>query len=121
MDITTKTLLNTTVYGTPSGNYDGSSQDFEGDPCVAANYYAGQGSIQTARIDVGNFVGVITLQATLNDTVESALWFDVYTFGDGSTADSLVTTSTVIGNFSYMRVHVTDFSDGTINSITLAF
>jgi hypothetical protein len=31
MILTTETLLSTTVYGTASGNYDGSSQDFLSD------------------------------------------------------------------------------------------
>ena len=44
---TTVTLLPTTVYGTASGNYDGSSQDFYGNSTPAANYYAGQGNLQT--------------------------------------------------------------------------
>ena len=48
MILTTESLLGNTVYGTPSGNYDGSSTEFYGDPVIAANYYAGLGAIQTA-------------------------------------------------------------------------
>ena len=39
--ITTETLLNSTVHGIPSGNYDGSSQDWFSDAVKAANYYRG--------------------------------------------------------------------------------
>ncbi len=52
MAITRDTILDTTVYGTPSGNYDGSSQDWLSDPVKAANYYRGQGSIQTVTFRV---------------------------------------------------------------------
>ena len=34
--MTTETILGTTVYGTPSGNYDGSSQDWFSDAVQAA-------------------------------------------------------------------------------------
>ena len=44
MIITSETLLGETVYGTASGNYDGSSQLFYGDPVIAANYYGGLGN-----------------------------------------------------------------------------
>ena len=47
MTLTTETLLPTTVYGTPSGNYDGSSTAFIGNAIPAANFYGGQGSAQT--------------------------------------------------------------------------
>ena len=81
MSITTELLLDTTVYGTASGNYDGSSQDFHGNGVTAANYYGGHGSVQTVTIQVTGFIGIITLQATLDDSLGAAKWFDVYTYG----------------------------------------
>lgn len=121
MSLTTLTLLDTTVYGTASGNYDGSSEDFFGNSVVAANYYAGQGSIQTMTIRVTGFVGQITAQATLNDDPAAAEWFDVYTYGGDSVPRTDTHPATITGNFSYMRVGISQFSEGTINSITLAY
>jgi hypothetical protein len=122
MTLNNEYLLDRTVYGTASGNYDGSSQLFYGDPVRAANYYGGQGSIQTATIRVTGFVGIITLQATLNDqpSIEAA-WFDLETYGDGSTADTDTRPFTITGNFTFMRVRVDGFDAGTIDNIILTY
>lgn len=121
MNLTTKILLDTTVYGTPSGNYDGSSQNFYGDPVTAANYYAGQGSLQTAVIRVEGFTGDIRLEATLNDNPVQALWFEVAQYGDLSSILTETHPINIDGNFTYMRVRVVEFDAGTINSITLTY
>ena len=55
--MTTQTILGTTVYGVPSGNYDGSSQDWSSDPVTAANYYRGRGGVQTVTFSVTQFEG----------------------------------------------------------------
>ena len=59
MKTTTLQLLPTTSYGTPSGNYDGSSLDFNGDREQAANYYGGFGDLQTLAFFVEAFEGRI--------------------------------------------------------------
>jgi hypothetical protein len=120
MTFTTKTILDTTTYGTASGNYDGSSSDFNSNAVIAVNYYAGQGSIQTVTIQITNFVGKITLQASLNDTVESAKWFDVYEYEHLTPRTDLHPVS-LTGNFVWMRAKITDFEAGTINSITISY
>ena len=53
--INTVTLIPLTVAGTPSGNYDGSSQDWYSDPIKAANYYKGHGFIQTVWFNLENY------------------------------------------------------------------
>ena len=117
---TTATILGTTVYGTASGNYDGSSQDWASDAVQAANYYRGRGSVQTVTIDMSGFEGVIVLEATLDADSDSATWFDTYTV----TAASPLTArrvATVTGNFTWMRVHVSDFDAGTINFVNITY
>lgn len=121
MNYTTQTLLTNVVYGSASGNYDGSSQLFYSDPCPAANYYGGQGSIQTMTYNLTNFVGVITTQATLNDNRDTAVWFDVDEVGDEFLPTTDVYSVTVSGNFVWLRVRVTGFDGGTINSVTAAY
>jgi hypothetical protein len=111
---TTVTLLPTTVYGTASGNYDGSSQDFYGNSTPAANYYAGQGNLQTMAYLLEDFVGVITIQATLENDTPQAAWFDIDTYGDGSTMITEHHPVTVVGNFAYLRARVEQFDSGTI-------
>lgn len=114
-------MLENVVYGTASGNYDGSSQDWFSNAVPAASYYAGQGSIQTMLYNLSGFVGVITIQATLNNLPDQAQWFDISVRGDGITPDSGVTTSTVTGNFSWVRAHVQGFDSGTITSVSIAY
>jgi hypothetical protein len=117
----TLTLLATTVHGTPAGNYDGSSLDFVGDAVPAANYYGGQGSVQTVTYRLDNFVGRIAIEATLNDQKESAPWFEVAVYGNGVDADSGTIPATVLGNFTWLRARITDFTAGTIQSINVAY
>jgi hypothetical protein len=120
MILTTETLLSTTVYGTASGNYDGSSQDFISDVKRAANYYQGQGSIQTVTIQVEGFAGRIRLQASLNDDPEAALWFEVYDYDRVSPTTDYHPVS-LVGNYVWMRAEITDFSAGTIVGITISY
>lgn len=121
MSITNFTLLGQTIHGTPSGNYDGSSNTFDGDGAKAVGYYRGQGSLETVRISVTGFQGVITLQATLDQNWQSADWFDVYSYGDLSSTVTDTFYTNLTGNFTWLRVHVEGFEAGTINSITLAY
>lgn len=114
-------LLTRTVYGEASGNYDGSSQDFYGDPVRAANYYGGQGSIQTVTIRISGFVGNIKIQGTLNDqpTIQ-AVWFDLEEL-DNPVASTAVDGRNIIGNFTFLRAKITGFDGGIIDSIIEAF
>lgn len=121
MNLTTVTLIGTTTVGTPSGNYDGSTNYFVDSPEKAVGYYAGQGSIQTAFIRVTNFTGIITLQATLNDNPDQALWFDVYEYGDASSIVTDYHPVTLTGNFCFMRAKVTNFDAGTIEFVKLSY
>ena len=111
---TTQTMLSGIEYGQASGNYDGSSQLFYSNAVPAANYYAGNGSIQTLFYNLSGFVGTITIQATLNDLPDQAQWFDISERGDGVNPDTGLTSTTVTGNFSWLRARVEGFDAGTI-------
>ena len=118
MTITVQTLLDDVVYGTASGNYDGSSQDFYSDAVPAANYYGGQGSLQTIFYRLVGFSGIITIEATLNDNQDSALWFEVNRYDSASSAVTDYYPANVVGNFVWLRAHVTMFDSGTIEFVT---
>ena len=118
---TTQTLVDNVVYGTASGNYDGSSQDWYSDAVPAANYYGGQGSLQTITYRLQDFVGLITIEATLNDAQLSAPWFEVATYSDGSTVETGTIPVNVVGNFTWLRAKITGFDAGTIQAITAAY
>jgi hypothetical protein len=114
-------LLSDVIYGQASGNYDGSSQLFYSNAVPAANYYGGNGSLQTIYYTFSGFVGIVTLEATLNDLPEQAQWFEISERGDGITPDSGLTTSTVTGNFSWVRARVDGFDAGSIQSISISY
>lgn len=119
---TTKTVLSNVTHGVPSGNYDGSSLDFVTDPFVASGYYQGYGSVMTVRITVTGFVGAVMAQGSLNDYVDNAIYFDYS--NDAFVAVSPETGTfvmNVIGNLVWSRFVVSDFTAGTINSITVTY
>ena len=120
--MTTEIILGTTVYGEPSGNYDGSSQDWISDARLASNYYRGQGNIQTLAVSTSAFEGDIILEATLDADAQTATWFTTQTYGDGSTSPlTSYQVFTITGNFTWMRVRVEAFSGGTINSVNISY
>ena len=118
----TETVLSTTVYGTPSGNYDGSSQDWYSDAVQAADYFRGRGGVQSIGITFTDFEGDLTFEATLDTLSDTAAWFNILLYGDGSTAPLTdYRVETVTGNFTWIRVRVSAFSGGTINSVTVTY
>ena len=125
MAATTVFLLPLTTHGEPSGNYDGSSEDFIGTPQKAANYYRGRGGVQTIQWRFIGVQGDVTIQATLDADPATTQWADVISYGDASTADSTtitdIHTEGVLGNFTWLRAVVTNFTDGTIESVTATY
>lgn len=119
--ITTKTIIGLTVHGTASGNYDGSSLDFISNPVQAANYYRGRGSLQTVTFTVDGFEGTMHLEGTLDHDPATAVWFNAFDFNPSGTAITDRHPESILGNFTWMRVRVTGFADGIINSVTIAY
>jgi hypothetical protein len=125
MTTTTVTLIPSTTVGTPSDNYDGSSQEFIGDPQKAANYYRRLSGVQTIKWDFEGVQGEVGIEATLDADPATLQWFPIASFGDGSTADSATITTlhyeSVLGNFTWLRAVVSNFQDGTIHSVTATY
>jgi hypothetical protein len=121
MSATVQTMLSNVVYGTASGNYDGSSQDFVSDAVPAASYYAGYGALQTVTYRVIGFTGTITIEATLNDNRDTAVWVDVNTYGDGSSTYTDYHPVNVTGNFVWFRARVQNFDSGEIQFVTVTY
>ena len=121
-------LLPETEYGVPSGNYNGSSETtFSGDRVKGVGYYKSSSSTQTIRFRANDFVGLVTVQASLDaDPTADTDWFDAYVFPgdstiDGSTAVTTDYSITLTGNFAWIRATVSEFTGGTIGSITLTY
>jgi Zn-dependent metalloprotease len=120
--MTTEVLITNATYGTPSGNYDGSSQDWISVAGKAANYYRGRGSVQTIDTEFTGFVGICTIEATLDSDPDNATWFGVdLVFGDGSTVLTQSRSDAVLGNFTWIRARVDNFTAGTIVGVAIFF
>ena len=122
MKTTTLQLLPTTSYGTPSGNYDGSSTDWSGPDQQAANYYGGFGGLQTVAFFLNGFQGKIKIEASLEFApATDAEWFKVYEFDSNSSPTTNNFSTNITGNFTWMRANVEDFSQGTITKVMLSY
>jgi hypothetical protein len=119
--ITTETLLTAVTHGTPSGNYDGSSQDWFSDAVKAADYYRGRGGVQTIGFSVSGFQGTITIEATLDTDPDSAAWFNTLTYGNASTVTTQSISESVVGNFTWLRARIEHFDAGVINTVTATY
>jgi hypothetical protein len=113
-------LLPLTVYGIPSGNYDGSSEDWAGERQKAVGYYREPAGVQSVMFETLNFVGILDIQATLDaDPQTDNAWFSVLEINPGSGAQTM--SVPVKGNFTWMRIRVREFSAGQITSITVTY
>ena len=122
MKTTTLQLLPTTTYGTPSGNYDGSSQDWSGDRQQAANYYGGFGDLQTIAFYLLNFQGLIKIEATLeSDPTADSDWFRVSEADYTDSTETINFSTNITGNFTWIRANVEDFTAGTITRVVMSY
>lgn len=122
MKTTTYQVLPTTSYGTPSGNYDGSSEDWSGVPVQAADYYGGFGTLQTLAFYLNQFQGRIRIEATLDSQpTNDADWFTVYTFDSLSQQTTNNFSTNISGNFTWIRANVELFSWGTITKVMMSY
>jgi hypothetical protein len=100
---------------------------FSGDRQKGVGYYKRTSSSQTVRFRTDDFAGTITIQASLDtDPTQDSEWFDVYTFPgdssqDGSTAISSDFSTSLTGNFVWLRATVSAFAGGTITGVTLTY
>ena len=67
-------------------------------------------------------VGTLKIQGTLQKDPSNTDWVDIdnIVIGDGSTALTNSYFNNFTGNFVWIRVEVTEFTAGTINSVYMA-
>jgi hypothetical protein len=122
MKTTTLQLLPTTSHGTPSGNYDGSSLDFDGVQQQAANYYGGFGSLQTIAFFLSGFQGRVRIQASLDSSpTTDAQWFQISDVDSTTTSTTANFSRNINGNFVWIRARVTNFEAGNIEKIMMSY
>jgi len=117
-DYSTQLLLPSIYHGVPQGNYDGSSASFTGPTVEASSYYSGiTNGQQTIAISASQFLGVISIQATLERNPEEDDWVTIYEYGDYSSAISENSMTTLLGNYVWLRANVNYFETGIINEV----
>lgn len=116
---TTHILLENIIHGTPSGNYDGSSLDFASDAATGPGYYQGNSGQQTVSITVSNFNGIVQVQGTIDCVPDSNTnWITIQEFDlSDSTPANYTATTTVTGQYTWIRAQVLNFVDGTIDDV----
>ena len=116
---------------------DSSVQTHTGDKFKGDGYYGRSDGLHTLQIDLNGFLGNIELQGTLAVNPTADDYFPI-ALGSGQTIDTtgklVMSTSTKLeynanetssksynltGNFVWVRVYISNWTDGTVNSIRL--
>lgn len=116
------------------------AQIFTSTNVKAAGYYGLNNSLQTVEIKVTNFIGTVTLQASLAASPAESDWFSVNLLSNNYTVDTtglvsravkkeissnISTTSNQIynfeGNYIWLRGRISAFTEGTVNGITVNY
>ena len=96
-----------------------SGSKFKGD-----GYYSRSDGFHTVQYNVTGFIGTIDAQASLADAPVEADWFNITTsqmisVDDSSTYNTGSFIYNFTGNYVWVRIKITNWTDGTINSILL--
>ena len=116
---------------------DSTIETVTGDKFKGDGYYGRSDGLHTIQIDLTGFIGKVTMQGTLSVDPTADDWFTV-TLGSGQTMDTTgkivsATTSKLeytdnetssktynfTGNYVWVRIYVSNWTDGTVNSIQL--
>jgi hypothetical protein len=127
MSSPTTTLIQTVSFGVPSGAYDGFSTTWYSAPIYGPGYYGFNTSglvtvAYYASAFISNvtqaFVGDMNLQATLAQNPQASDWVDIPNTMVGNlnpnNATPIATSVNATGNFTYLRIKVSNFSSGNI-------
>jgi len=118
MSIVPIVVISNTAHGSSNGNYDGTSEDWYSDAYKGDGYYGYTDGLHTGSYKLTNFIGSIGFQASLATTPTENDWFDL-TDTIISSEDPLTTSvfKNFSGNFVWVRIAVTNFTQGTINKV----
>jgi hypothetical protein len=116
------------------------AQTFNSFPVKAANYYGINNTIQTVEVKLTDFVGTVTLQATLSSIPAEADWFSVDLRSQDFSVDTTGLVSKAVkkqiayntatsiteiynfeGNYIWLRGKISAFTEGTVNGITVNY
>ena len=118
----TTILLQNIENGVPSGNYDGSSQEFYSDAGKGNGYYQGYEALQTIEMRVENFQGTVIIQGTLGAIPLASAWVDLGSIDlNDSSLNTLTTSFIILGEYTWIRAHMIDFQAGKVDYLTSTY
>ena len=116
---------------------DSTTETITGDKFKGDGYYGRSDGLHTIQINLSGFLGDVQLQGTLAVDPTADDWFTVR-LGSGQTIDTtgkIVSATTskleytdnetsskaynLTGNYVWIRIYVSNWTDGTVNSIQL--
>lgn len=98
---------------------DSSVQTLVGEKYKGDGYYGRSDGFHTVQYDVTGFSGSVDIQATLAINPTSNDWFTVTGTNLTSVIDTVTHMYNFTGNYVWVRVNITNWSAGTVNSIKL--
>lgn len=100
---------------------DSAIETITSNPAKGDGFYGRSDGVHTVQYSIENFVGTITIQATLATEPVDNDWFSVYDQSYPELNNDPETTVNIVnftGNYVWVRAAVS-YSDGIINSILL--
>jgi hypothetical protein len=103
---------------------DSSIQTVTGEKFKGDGYYGRSDGLHTVQYNVNGLIGTITMQGTLALDPSSSDWFSLNeTIHISGTADSANANGSFIynftGNYVWVRAIVTNWTDGSVQSVVL--
>lgn len=127
-----------TILSSSSHIGDSSPQTLTGQPYKGDGFYGRSDGLHTIQINLNGFIGRVEIQATLEINPVESDWFTVelgtgsmsvdttgllteqnITFVEYSSPTTNSKTYNFVGNFVWVRAKITNWTDGTVNSIKL--
>jgi len=96
---------------------DSNTESVVGDMYKGDGYYGRSDGLHTIQYDYLDFSGTVRIQGTLAVEPTEDDWFDVYSNDITSSTGSVIENFT--GNYVWVRCHVSNWTDGTVNRILL--
>jgi hypothetical protein len=116
----------------------GTTETVTGDKFKGDGYYGRSDGLHTVQVDLAGFIGKVAMQGTLATNPVEADWFTLVLDSGKQSVDTtgLVATQSITsveytsattnnknynftGNYVWVRTYVSNWTDGTVNSIRL--
>ena len=101
---------------------DSTVQTVTGEKYNGDGYYGRSDGFHTVQYNITGFIGTVNIQATLAVNPTDDDWFTVYTQEYPAVNDEGTTKSNLAnftGNYVWVRTYISNWTDGTVNSVQL--